>query len=167
MDPSPLPASSAVADADTPSLARLLETLDRLRTLLERVLAPTPSGILADYLTPAELSAELRIRENQLSVWKREGFGPPRTRIRLLILYRREAVRAWLRSLEENPAATTGEDPPGGDRRRKPVMIATLVQRARPPPSENRDSSLKPRDRRSAPSRLRERLQGRSRSPEV
>jgi hypothetical protein len=53
MDPSPLPASSAVAAGDAPSLARLLEILDRLRILLERALAPTPAGIFSDYLTPA------------------------------------------------------------------------------------------------------------------
>ena len=54
MDPSPLPASSAVAAGDAPSLARLLEILDRLRVLLERALAPTPAGIFSDYLTPAD-----------------------------------------------------------------------------------------------------------------
>ena len=53
MDPSPLPASSGVGAGDAPSLARLLAILDRLRVLLERVLAPAPAGIFSDYLTPA------------------------------------------------------------------------------------------------------------------
>jgi hypothetical protein len=90
MDPSPLPASSAVAADDAPSLARLLEILDRLRILLERVLAPMPAGIFSDYLTPAELATEFGICEDQLFEWKCNGLGPPRTRIRQLVIYRRK-----------------------------------------------------------------------------
>ena len=112
-DPSLLPASNAIAAVDAPSLARLLDILDRLRILLERVLAPTPAEILADYLTPTEVATEVGIRENQLSEWKRHGFGPPRTRLKQRVMYRREAVHDWLRSLEENSAADGGA---AGDR---------------------------------------------------
>ena len=114
-DPSLLPASNAIAAVDAPSLARLLDILDRLRILLERVLVPTPAGILADYLTPAEVATEFGFRENQLSEWKRNRFGPPRTRLKRRVMYGREAVRDWLRSLEENSDADGGA---AGDRER-------------------------------------------------
>jgi len=71
--------------------------LDRLRILLERVLVPTPAGILADYLTPAEVATEFGIRENQLSEWERNRFGPPRTRLKRRVMYGREAVRGCAR----------------------------------------------------------------------
>jgi len=114
-DPRLLPAGSAIAAVDAPSLTRLLDILDRLRILLERVLVPTPAGILADYLTPAEVATEFGIRENQLSEWRRKRFGPPRTRLKRRVMYGREAVRDWLRSLEENSAADGGA---AGDRER-------------------------------------------------
>jgi hypothetical protein len=66
------------------------------------------SGILADYLTPAEVATEFGIRENQLSEWKRNRFGSPRRRLKRRVMYGREAVRDWLRSLEENSAADGG-----------------------------------------------------------
>jgi hypothetical protein len=64
--------------------------LDRLRILLERALAPMPAGIFSDYLTPAELATEFGICEDQLFEWKCNGLGPPRTRIRPLVIYRRK-----------------------------------------------------------------------------
>src|SRR5262249_47736527 len=69
--------------------------LERLHTLLKQIVLPRPlQGILTDYLTPAELAADLHIKEDRLSEWKREGFGPPRTRIKQRVAYRREAVLA-------------------------------------------------------------------------
>jgi hypothetical protein len=97
---------------------------------LARRTRSTGKGGVGSAASPTKLAAELHIKENHLAVWKREGFGPPRTRVRQLIMYRREAIRAWLRSLEETPAAH-GEDTDGaGDQQR------SLVQRARPPPSK-------------------------------
>ena len=106
-----LPPTSGAVSADSTSLRRLVETLERQRTLLEKILrallekqdvqAGQSQGLLADYLRPEELAAEFRIRETQLSEWKRKGFGPPRTRIRQLVVYRREAVLGWLLGLEE------------------------------------------------------------------
>jgi hypothetical protein len=115
---STLPASAAahaVGEAWKDALAAILRAIEDLKAAVVgpgRGLAARPgSGILAaDYLTPAELAAKLHIKENHLAVWKREGFGPPRTRVRQLIVYRRKAVLAWLRSLEENSVATAGED---------------------------------------------------------
>ena len=95
-----LPLTSGAITTDATSLRCLLETLERQRTLLEKILGallekqdvrPGPAqGIFADYLRPAELAAEFRIRETQLFEWKRKGFGPPRTRIRQLVVYRRK-----------------------------------------------------------------------------
>ena len=106
-----LPLTSGAVSADATSLRCLLETLERQRTLLEKILGALlekqevlpgqAQGILADYLRPEELAAEFRIRETQLSEWKRNGFGPPRTRIRQLVVYRREAILRWLLGLEE------------------------------------------------------------------
>jgi hypothetical protein len=116
-NPSTLPVSAegvAVDEGWQDALAAILRAIEDLKAAVVgpgRGLAARPgSGILAaDYLTPAELAVELHIKENYLAVWKREGFGPPRTRVRQLIVYRREAVLEWLRSLEENSVAT-GED---------------------------------------------------------
>ena len=106
-----LPLTNGAITTDATSRRCLVETLERQRTLLEKILGallekqdvrPGPAqGIFADYLRPAELAAEFRIRETQLFEWKRKGFGPPRTRIRQLVVYRREAVLRWLLSLEE------------------------------------------------------------------
>jgi hypothetical protein len=106
-------------------LERLLVTLERLHTLLEQIVSPRPrQGVLTDYLTPAELAADLHIKEDRLSEWKREGFGPPRTRIKQRVAYRREGVLAWLRTLEDEDGAA---DPP--------LRSGIIVQRARPPPA--------------------------------
>jgi hypothetical protein len=109
----PPQASGAPATIDATSFGCLLETLERQCALLEKILsallnkrdvrAGPAEGILAEYLRPEELAAEFRIRETQLSEWKRKGFGPPRTRVRQLVVYRREAVLRWLLSLEEGP----------------------------------------------------------------
>jgi hypothetical protein len=121
----PPPASSAPGTVHLASLEGLPETLERLRTLLEQIVSPRPpQGILTDYLTPAELAADLHIKEDRLSEWKREGFGPPRTRIMQRVVYRREAVLAWLRTLEEE----------GGAADLSP-RSRMMVQRARPPPA--------------------------------
>jgi hypothetical protein len=71
--------------------------------LLEKqdVRAGPAQGILADYLRPEEFATEFRIRETRLSEWKRNGVRPRRTRIRQLVVYRREAVLRWLLGLEE------------------------------------------------------------------
>ena len=99
-----LPLTSGAITTDATSLSCLLETLERQRTLLEKILGallekqdvrPGPAqGIFADYLRPEELAAEFRIRETQLFEWKRKGFGPPRTRIRQLVVYRRKGGSA-------------------------------------------------------------------------
>jgi hypothetical protein len=72
-----LPLTSGPISADATSLRCLVETLERERTLLEKILgallekqgvrAGQAQGLLADYLRPEELAAEFRIRETQLS----------------------------------------------------------------------------------------------------
>jgi hypothetical protein len=106
-----LPLTSGAVSADATSLRCLVETLERQRSLLEKILgallekqdvrAAQAQRLLADYLRPEDLAAELRIRETQLTEWRRKGFGPPRTRIRQLVVYRRDAVLGWLLGLEE------------------------------------------------------------------
>jgi hypothetical protein len=130
IDPSPLPASSAVAAGDAPSLARFLEILDRLHILLERALPPTPARIFSDYLTPAELATEFGIREDQLSEWKCNGLGPPRTRIRQLVIYRRKGGSprgAGAADLQHPAEITTSPAPTAGPARH--------ISAARPEPA--------------------------------
>jgi hypothetical protein len=108
-NPSTLTASAAplAASKAEAALAAILRAIEDLPAAIAAALEqrsatrPAPSAILVDYLRPEELAAEFRIRETQLSEWKRKGFGPPRTRIRQLVVYRREAVLRWLLGLEE------------------------------------------------------------------
>ena len=58
-------------------------------------------GVLTDYLTPAELAAELGISGRTLERWARLRECPPRTRLGKRIVYRRAAVTEWLRAREQ------------------------------------------------------------------
>jgi hypothetical protein len=101
-NPSPEPASVALLEAVLAAILRAIGEMPAALAALEEGSAARPApSILIDYLTPQELAAELHIKENHLAIWKREGFGPPRTRIRQLVMYRREAVLRWLLGLEE------------------------------------------------------------------
>jgi hypothetical protein len=101
-NPSPETANVALLEAALAAILRAIGDMpSALAALEERSAARPAPGILIDYITPQQLAAELHIKENHLTLWKREGFGPPRTRIRQLVLYRREAVLSWLLGLEE------------------------------------------------------------------
>ena len=63
------------------------------------------ASIIQDYMTPAELAAELGICARTLERWNRLREAPPRTKIGNRVLYRREAVSAWLRSREQEVKA--------------------------------------------------------------
>jgi len=54
------------------------------------------NSILAGYVTPTELCAQLRKTPRTLARWTARGFGPPRIRVERMILYRIADVRAWL-----------------------------------------------------------------------
>ena len=61
------------------------------------------NGLLTEYLTKAELAAELRRSVRSIDRWLLTGDGPPSIRIGNTTLYRRESVLAWLRSRETAP----------------------------------------------------------------
>ena len=60
----------------------------------------TGNSILSEYLTKAELAAQLHRSIRSVDRWALNGDGPPCVRIGKTTLYRRESVIAWLRSRE-------------------------------------------------------------------
>jgi len=63
----------------------------------------TGNGILSEYLTKAELAAQLHRSIRSVDRWALTGDGPPCTRVGRRSLYRRVAVVEWLRGLEITP----------------------------------------------------------------
>ena len=63
----------------------------------------TDNNILSEYLTKAELAAQLHRSIRSLDRWALTGDGPPCVRIGRRSLYRRAAVVEWLRGLEITP----------------------------------------------------------------
>ena len=61
------------------------------------------NSILSEYLTKAELAAQLRRSIRSVDRWTLTGDGPPCVRIGRRSLYRRAAVVEWLRGLEIKP----------------------------------------------------------------
>ena len=61
--------------------------------------------ILSEFLTKEELAAELRRNPRTLDRWQVRGVGPPRTRVRRQVLYRRASVERWLAAQEQRWAA--------------------------------------------------------------
>jgi predicted DNA-binding transcriptional regulator AlpA len=64
-------------------------------------------SILADYLTPEQLAAELGIARRTLDRWHVCRQGPPRTTIGRTPYYRRDSVEKWLADRErgfDNPS---------------------------------------------------------------
>lgn len=49
-----------------------------------------------EYLTRAELAAELNLSERTLWRWDAARTGPPRTMLGRRVVYRRDGVREWL-----------------------------------------------------------------------
>ena len=60
----------------------------------------TNETLLADFLTPDEAAAELKVCARTLDRWRRLGEGPPITRLGRRIIYRRSSLQEWLRSRE-------------------------------------------------------------------
>lgn len=56
--------------------------------------------LLAEFLTKAELAAELRLNARTIDRWNVLGTGPPRTRIGAKPYYRRSSVEKWLAAQE-------------------------------------------------------------------
>jgi hypothetical protein len=64
--------------------------------------------ILAGYLTPTQLAAQLGCCEKTLHRWDAARTGPPRTTFGRRTLYRKEAVSAWLVDREKRPHGKRG-----------------------------------------------------------
>jgi excisionase family DNA binding protein len=58
-------------------------------------------GLLDEFITQDELADELDVSRDTILRWRRRGAGPPCTYIGQRAMFRREAVKQWLRSLEE------------------------------------------------------------------
>ena len=54
------------------------------------------AGLLADYLTPAQVAEELGVNPRTLDRWYQLRRGPVRTRIGKRVLYSRQDVADWL-----------------------------------------------------------------------
>lgn len=63
-------------------------------------------NILSEYLTKAELAAQLHRSVRSMDRWALTGDGPPYVRIGRKTLYRRAAVVEWLRGLETTPVGS-------------------------------------------------------------
>lgn len=55
---------------------------------------------LSEYMTQPELAKELRVSVDTLRRWDARRIGPARIKMGMRVLYRRDAVREWLQSLE-------------------------------------------------------------------
>ena len=73
----------------------------------------TENNILSEYLTKAELAAQLHRSIRSVDRWALTGDGPPCVRIGRRSLYRRRAVVEWLRSLEITPGRIGRKQPRG------------------------------------------------------
>jgi hypothetical protein len=58
------------------------------------------SGILDEYLTDAELAAELKNTTRTLASWRAQGIGPAWIRVGKKPLYPRAGIQVWLKTLE-------------------------------------------------------------------
>ena len=69
-------------------------------------LAPRPdAGVPPGYLDEATAAAQLGKKVQTLRKWAVQRKGPPRVKVGKRVLYREEALRAWLVAQESDPAA--------------------------------------------------------------
>jgi hypothetical protein len=64
----------------------------------------TIMSILAGYLPESDLAAQLGKTVRTLQSWRQQRKGPPWTQIGCTVLYSEDGTRAWLKSLEQQPA---------------------------------------------------------------
>jgi hypothetical protein len=64
------------------------------------VFEKTTNSILAGYMTRRELASQLGVTIRTLQGWEKLRTGPPVSKVSTHTHYRREAVEAWLASLE-------------------------------------------------------------------
>jgi hypothetical protein len=72
-----------------------------------------PEKLLADFLTPKEAAAELRVCEQTLHRWRRLDEGPI-TKLGRRTLYRRSSLQTWLRTQERRAHGDNGATEIGG-----------------------------------------------------
>ena len=63
--------------------------------------------MLSDWMTRAELAAELNRTTETLGRWDARRIGPAPTRVGRKVLYRRGTVRAWLLAQEQGHLETS------------------------------------------------------------
>ena len=61
-------------------------------------------SVLGEYMPKDELAKNLDRCSRTLDRWASLGIGPPRTILGRRVLYRRQAVTAWLLAQEEAPS---------------------------------------------------------------
>ena len=61
------------------------------------------SQILAGYLSEPTLAEQLGKTVRTLQLWRQTRQGPPWTKIGDTVMYAEDSVRAWLKSLEQQP----------------------------------------------------------------
>lgn len=76
-----------------------------------RVSPASSDDVLAGFLTPDQLAAQLGVSRRTLARLHARREGPARCTVGRLILYRAETVHVWLVAREH--------EPPGRDRRRR------------------------------------------------
>ncbi len=67
---------------------------------------PADENPLAAYLSEAEAAAALNRTRRSLSGWRRAGQGPAWVKIGPTVLYPRDGIRDWLRSITVTPRHT-------------------------------------------------------------
>ncbi len=60
-------------------------------------------SVLSDWISREDLALDLGIKVDTLRRWDARRIGPPFAKIGARVMYRREAVRAWLVSREVDP----------------------------------------------------------------
>jgi hypothetical protein len=85
-----------------------MSDLEMAGTLEEHGVKP----MLSEWMTRAELAAELDLTAETLCRWDARRFGPAPTRIGRKVLYRRDTVRAWLIAQEQGCNSTSGRVAP-------------------------------------------------------
>jgi predicted DNA-binding transcriptional regulator AlpA len=62
------------------------------------------------HLKPRDVAAELGVSQRTLSRWHALRVGPARCKVGRTVLYRRDAIEAWLDANETQPARSFQED---------------------------------------------------------
>jgi len=64
--------------------------------------------MLSEWMSRAELAAELDLTPETLCRWTARRIGPAPTQVGRKVLYRRDTVRAWLLAQEQDRNASSG-----------------------------------------------------------